>query len=343
MAVVIAPTPSPANFVPDVPDGVCTSFLFKGRCRFADRCQFSHEVDRELYLQKNSLKSRQSRSTKSSGPFFESNDEPVPRCSRTPWRSIDFLLRGETVKTNKYLREFTAAPWLQGLVKAPECANLLAVRGRSLRKELTEAFAALAAVRRALGKLFPEGYSESDVRVVDICCGKGFGSLITALSMPQAQLLAVDLNPDMELAHFRHVGNLSFLELDITLPTAGDRVAAAIENVNNRVNQQCQNKAIVVYMGVHLCGSLSRHAAKLFRQASSPAVALVLAPCCLDGRQVIVKRRAKKLHIDPHTYWCLSLLFDEIPPGPTNRRELIIDHDVMSTKNSFLIGTRKST
>jgi len=260
---------------------------------------------------------------------------------------VDFLLRGESVHNNPYLQEFARAPWLAQVLEAPECQSLLAVRGKSLRKELSEAFGALAACRRALAKLGRQGSDGAGVKVVDLCCGKGFGSLVLSLSMPRAQILAVDKNPDMELAHFRGRSNLRFLELDVTLPDAGARVQAALAESEGPALSEgglaggedadaCETE-VLLFVGIHLCGALSCHAARLYREAPGPT-ALVLSPCCLDGRRVAVKRHAKLLKVDPHLYWCLTLLFGEVPSSGC-RRELFIDHDVLSAKNTFLLAT----
>merc|ERR1712086_75174 len=102
--------------------------------------------------------------------------------------------------------------------------------------------------------------------------------------MPQAQVVAVDTNPNMELAHFRRQPNLSFLALDITSANAGAQLAASTAE---RVARQ--DAAPLLIVGVHLCGNLSQHAVRLFKEAPGPA-ALVLVPCCLDGRQPSFKK-----------------------------------------------------
>jgi len=268
---------------------------------------------------------------------------------RSSWRSVDFLLRGSSVASNSYLAQFAQAPWLPEILRAPECASLLSIRSRSLRKELSEAFGMLHACRRALGKLgidvsllepLPHGAADTDQRemqvpkvtIVDLCCGKGFGSLVLALSLPCAQVLGVDINPDMELAHFQLCSNLSFQELDVTRSDAAELLAAAEAKAVGQPR-------VLVVVGMHLCGALSQHAMRLFKERSKAGpTALVLAPCCLDGRQPSIKRCAKSLKVDPHLFWCLSLLFDLPPPGQRCRCELFVDDDVLSAKNRFLVA-----
>mmetsp|Transcript_86007 Transcript_86007/g.271160 ORF Transcript_86007/g.271160 Transcript_86007/m.271160 type:complete len:153 (+) Transcript_86007:766-1224(+) len=139
----------------------------------------------------------------------------------------------------------------------------------------------------------------------------------------------------MELAHFRGCPNLSFLELDVTRSDAGPAIAAAAARAPAG---EAGGPQALVLVGMHLCGALSVHAARLFLEAPAPS-ALVLAPCCLDTRQPEVKRRARRLGVDPHLYWCISLLINVLPGGPGHRRELLVDDSVMSAKNSFLIAT----
>lgn len=344
-----------------VPPGVCTRYLFRGRCRHAP-CRFSHEVVRAANVN-TPRKPQPSRSSTSSGkavnapPDFDvsmskAEAVPPPPFSGQAWRSVDFLLQGESVRNNPYLAEFAAAPWLSDLLSAPECSSLLCVRGKSLRKEMSEAFGSLNACKRALRKLGVDPLTLSQpsdascygsaslgsgthVTIVDLCCGKGFGSLVLALSLPCVQVLAVDVNPNMELAHFRKCPNLAFLEMDITKPDAGLYLAEAI----SQTTQIPHRRQLLVVVGVHLCGALSVHASRLFAEVPAPT-ALVLVPCCLDGRRPEIKRRARRLRVDPHFYWCLSLLAGLQHRAPDCRRELFNDDDVLSEKNSFLIATR---
>lgn len=337
------PPPAPFSDAIEVPEGVCRQFLYRGRCRFP-QCRFSHDVDALRALLPRPAPPAECRSIASAGgassgavdaeaKVAAAADDVPPR--RSAWRSVDWLLQGGSVQENPYLREFAGAPWLQEVLDAPDCASLLNVRGKSLRKELTEAFGVLSACRRALRKLgFEPG--APGVNIVDLCSGKGFASLVMALSLPSARVLAVDANRNMELAHFRLRANLAFREVDITAVDAGTRIEDSIAEVGVAV------QSVRVFVGVHLCGSLSQHAARLFREAPAPA-ALVLVPCCLDGRRVDIKRLAKRLRLDPHTLWCMTLLFDELPVGNGLRRELLVDGDVRSDRNSFLIAVRGPT
>lgn len=243
--------------------------------------------------------------------------------------SIRYLLDGESVQRNPYLKEFSGAPWLPRLLAAPACSRLFNVQGKRLRKELTEAFGLLHACKRALKKLQESLESTHDegrgVTIVDLCCGKGFSSLVLACSMPQANVLAVDRNAKMDLSHFNVCENLRFQHMDLESPKLATDLAATLDG-----------SSLVLLVGVHLCGMLSIYATRLFKQMTCPS-ALILVPCCLDKRLPGIKERARRLRLNPYTYWCLTLLMEELP---ICRRELLQDDDVWSERNSFILGVK---
>jgi len=324
-------------------EGVCTRFVF-ARCKRGARCRFSHDVDRAAIQAEAGVPeapppqvSRSvASSTEAAGRIVatEKAADSAEGQRRPAWRSVDWLLKGDSVHRHPYLQEFAAAPWLPALLEMPEFASMWNMRGKSLRKEISESFGALHACQRALAQLGVE--SGHGVTVFDLCCGKGLESLVLAKSLPQAQVVAVDTNPNMELGHFRHQANLSFLALDVTSASAGSRLAAAAAEKALTTAQPAAAPLLIV--GVHLCGSLSDHAMRLFKEAPGPA-ALVLLPCCFDGRDPSIKRRAKMLRVDPHRYRCLSMLMS-LPTSEQEKRELLVDDDIMSEKNSILIATR---
>lgn len=210
------------------------------------------------------------------------------------------------------------------------CKSLFNKRGRPLRKEITEAFGVLHASRRALAKLHlqPEA---SRVVVIDACCGKGFGSLVLAQALPGSVVHAVDCDPRMDLSHFQEQPNVRFHALDLHSPAALEVVADAATEAQNR-------GGALLLVGTHLCGALSPRLVDLFLGLRGPA-ALVLSPCCLDGRRPGVKLAAKRLGVDAHAYWCLSLLWS-LHVGGSVRRELLVDGNVLSERNSFILASK---
>lgn len=75
---------------------------------------------------------------------------PATHHARTSKRAVDWLLEGESVKTNRHLRRFAAAPYLQRLLAEPSCDALLRRKSKALRKELIEAYAVRAHVMSRL-------------------------------------------------------------------------------------------------------------------------------------------------------------------------------------------------
>ena len=133
----------------------------------------------------------------------------APRPPRgPPRRSIDFLLSGSSVGTNRHLARLASAPYLKELVADPWCCGLLNIAGKRLRKELTESFAIVEALEEALGvrgaSAAAGGASAAaggagdalGVRgartpslIVDLCCGKGLLSMILSFEWPTCETL----------------------------------------------------------------------------------------------------------------------------------------------------------
>lgn len=118
-------------------------------------------------------------------------------------RSVDFLLEGRSVKSNRFLARFAAAPYLPRLLTEPAFSMMLNRTSRAMRKELIEAYVMV----EALESLLPLGSSHGDgaalpvaegdtaaCAVVDLCSGKGFLSLILALEYPSLPVIMVDSN-----------------------------------------------------------------------------------------------------------------------------------------------------
>ena len=78
---------------------------------------------------------------------------PAPTTGGKKWRSIDFLLAGESVRTNRHLVRFAAAPYLQRLLDDPHFDGLMTRNSKQLRKELIEAYAVVSAVEALLTTL----------------------------------------------------------------------------------------------------------------------------------------------------------------------------------------------
>jgi hypothetical protein len=228
-------------------------------------------------------------------------------------RSVEFLLAGKSVKHNRHLQRFAAAPYLAALLADSALDGLWRRKGGSLRKELIEAYVVVEALEeRVLKQQQRLGAAESapggdgpacrctigrDSRgvVVDLCSGKGFLSVIIAHEFPKAVVLSVDNNPTIQPAT---APNTRFVLSDIMqeafLTTLREQLAAArTAGAVGASSVAADDDAAplpsasaspwCVALGVHLCGSLSPRAITLF-EACEQLDALVLVPCCLDPR-----------------------------------------------------------
>jgi len=73
-----------------------------------------------------------------------------PSCESASKLSIDYLLAGESVKNNAYLTAFSELPWVPRVIKDPRFKKFFNMKGKNLRKELTEAMGVYAALRSSL-------------------------------------------------------------------------------------------------------------------------------------------------------------------------------------------------
>eukprot|EP00747_Dinoflagellata_sp_TGD_P029899 gnl/TRDRNA2_/TRDRNA2_134254_c0_seq3.p1 gnl/TRDRNA2_/TRDRNA2_134254_c0~~gnl/TRDRNA2_/TRDRNA2_134254_c0_seq3.p1 ORF type:complete len:349 (-),score=42.62 gnl/TRDRNA2_/TRDRNA2_134254_c0_seq3:348-1394(-) len=312
--------------VPPPPEQVICLRFKAGKCR-QGRCRFFHDVASRLPRPPSPV-SRSSATAAASVDIEDDAEDDLEGKSQksTPWGALDYLLKGESVKTQRYLKEFAEALWLPEVAGRTGCKGLFSKGGRKLRKEVTEAFAVVHASRRALAKL---DLGADGVVIIDVCCGKGMGSLILAQEFGNSTLHALDRNRHMDLAHFQEQSNIHFHEVDLFSAAAADLISGIAADAQSR-------RIPVLMVGIHLCGPLSPRLLDLFLGLSAPAV-LVLCPCCLDRKKPAPKLAARRLRVDSHMYWCLSLLW--MLPS-TCRRELIVDDDVLSEKNTFILATK---
>eukprot|EP00929_Paragymnodinium_shiwhaense_P000063 TRINITY_DN10019_c0_g1_i1.p1 TRINITY_DN10019_c0_g1~~TRINITY_DN10019_c0_g1_i1.p1 ORF type:complete len:372 (-),score=45.76 TRINITY_DN10019_c0_g1_i1:147-1262(-) len=333
---VLAKKPTPAKMqngaqldgaaVPPPPKPPSTSYCMRfqlGKCDRGGRCRYIHD---ESLRPKSESTSKSSLTATGKAPAVRA-EEPEDGRNKA-WRAIDFLLMGNSVQTHPYLKDFAAAPWLDDLRQQPGARSLL--NKRSLRKEISESFGVLYAAHRALAKLGPRQNAGRAV-IIDACCGKGLGSLIMAKSMPDSLIYALDRDPRMDMGHLQEQANVSFVQVDMNTQRAHDIFAEAAAEAKRR-------KSPLVVIGVHLCGALSPRVAELYHSVDCPA-ALVLVPCCLDRKDPRAKLAARGLGITPYSYWCMSLLWS-MPVSSTCRRELLIDDNVLSERNTFILAAR---
>ncbi len=252
-------------------------------------------------------------------------------------RSVEFLLAGESVKQNRHLARFAAAPYLAALLEDSALDGLWRRKGGSLRKELIEAYVVVEALEERVLKRQQRLDASSNGRrsgavqstqggdgvarrcsigrdsrgvVIDLCSGKGFLSVIIAHEFPNAVVLSVDNNPTIQPAT---APNTRFVLADIMqdafLATLREQLAVAttagssIDTVDAAAplpSSSAAQSPWCVALGVHLCGPLSPRAITLF-EACEQLDALVLVPCCLDPRtDGLLKAAARAAGEDPY-------------------------------------------
>lgn len=270
-------------------------------------------------------------------------DERAGDGARASFRSIDHLVRGERARENAHLRTFTSGRLGETLCrKLREDDNYFSwarVKGKVLRKEITEAVACVGLVERELRAL---GSDLGGATVFDVCCGKGMTSCVAANSAEGCEVFALDRDRRMNMKHLASEKMIEFRAMD-----------AYDEGVDDLMRDARERGRIIVVAGVHLCGDLSRRATELFARWGD---VLVLSPCCLVREVKPAKRKygdfgyglaaaAKRLGVDSHDLWC-RLLMANVPTHVGReftpvRKELFVDESMMSEKNLFIVARRE--
>eukprot|EP00913_Durusdinium_trenchii_P012014 g11287.t1 len=201
-------TPAPGGIpASDGAPELCRNFVYRGRCGYASCC-FLHDESARQQARGTPMQ-LPSKSLRSSGVSDETENAEAREVFTAPQRrpaSIRYLFEGQqlglSVHSNPYLKEFAGAPWLARLLEAPGARKNESICGCHDKLTNRFAFGLLHACNRALKKLAAGQTVASQggkgVTIVDLCCGKGFGSLVLACSFPSAEVLAVDRNAHME-------------------------------------------------------------------------------------------------------------------------------------------------
>ena len=137
---------------------------------------------------------------------------------------------------------------------------------RGTRKEVSEAYAVLKAVRLCL----PKNQTLNDTFLIDLCSGKSLTIALSKLTHPQGSYLAVDKLKEHEISH-----HVPYWCQDIRPPVFA-------QGITERIEAELPKTPILV--GMHLCGILSELAIELFK-TNTKLHALVLCPCCLPRRK----------------------------------------------------------
>jgi hypothetical protein len=164
-------------------------------------------------------------------------------------------------------------------------------------KEVIEAIPIVDAVDRWVCDLQKEGGVNQNITIIDLCSGKGYLSMILSEYLPSESVqkcVLVDkawpmcfAEPQPHHMNWDHIysnytdGGSYFTTWPIPLHTSKQnlKIASSLRNMEKRLS-----KDPVLVLGVHLCGTLSIQAIKLFHQLPQSKL-MILKPCCLPGMQ----------------------------------------------------------
>lgn len=180
--------------------------------------------------------------------------------------------------------------------------NLLDMR--SLRKEISESWGALAATRSLLAEL---KLDPADVVFFDLCSGKAMTAVALAMTFSQSTVVALDIISSKCLPHTSDLTNLRYAEANLF---------QAEGMLRKELEQQGGRGKYGLLIGSHLCGRLSSQAITLF-QAIPQVAGVVLSPCCWPRRrdfnsdeelkELAVLLWAKAVSSDTYATWVLHL------------------------------------
>lgn len=235
--------------------------------------------------------------------------------------------------TNAHEASFSRSRLCAALRDDPALDSM--ARHKRLKKEITEAHAALAQVRRALRGHGDLGGGER-LTFVELCSGRGFLALVLGDAFPRARIRMIDNDTRMDISHVKAYSsvNTSFHALDLLSDECEEFIREAAASGGDG--------DLVVLVGVHLCGILSHRAIEIYERIPEVA-ALVVAPCCLPRRRrhdvfgYHCKDIAHSVGVDPHQCWATQLFF-RLPLS--SKRNMVVDHDMLSEHNTFLIARR---
>jgi len=268
----------------------------------------------------------------------DASTSDAPRARASGRRALDYVRFDDG---NAHGRAFERSALRRTMARDPAFDSM--ARHRKVKKEITEAHGALAQVRRALragGGGGEDGGGDGDGLVlIELCSGRGFVSLVLADAFPKARIYMIDRDTTMDVSHVETYGGarMSFHALDLHSTACEEFVRGVADDAETRGQT-------VVLVGVHLCGTLSHRAIELYERIER-AVAIVVAPCCLPQRRrhdvfgFHCKDIARSIGngVTPFQCWCTQLYF-RLPL--TSKRNMTIDHDVLSTQNTFLVARR---
>jgi len=257
------------------------------------------------------------------------------RCTFPVPALLDRFRRYES--ESPYIARFLRADWLDAAMADNRVRRVLA-GNKAGPKEVTEAYAAADRVSAAVFEFCDRDIKAdggSGVVILDVCSGKGTIAIVLSFMFPQAKIVMIDSNGDMELDHVSARPNIEFVALDIFAPQA-----TAV------VNSAAAGAECCVVIGVHVCGALAPRVATVACRAEA-VDAFFVCPCCLKGSLCRhVKHEAKRTGEDVYTVLVKTLkgVVDleiassglQASAGSEGRASSVVDASVLSPKNAFV-------
>jgi len=200
------------------------------------------------------------------------------------------------------------------------------------RKEISEAMACIQAARNLTNL-----NRDSDVHIIDLCCGCSMISAYLAFAAPKCTITMVDNNAHSQMPHYAEAGippeRVQFQRMDL---------------FDKKFVHDLEQKIIAIgkptiLLGMHLCGYLSSVAVKAFHEISL-VDSIVLAPCCLPSRERegvdIAPPSVKQGRDEAQMYKNWAAYLTDSLSGGNAQTNSFTDENIISTKNAIITARK---
>lgn len=260
-------------------------------------------------------------------------------------RTIDLLLEECSSQTaHPCLLHFSTSPLADIFRQDERVYTCFGRKNRSaLSKELMEAAALEAQIKRIFfrDRCHPNSSDSKHNNVVvwDLCCGKGYSSVwLSKNTFPNAKIHLVDSDATINREYLPAFPNLTFHPLDLN----SKKLETAIIHSKRETGEE-NNHTLLILVGIHLCGDLSRRALELHSKCGAHAT--FLSPCCAikptrkKGHSKMfgwdAKEKARKLRVvSPYQMWCWMLWGYAASCSPCRDQECNDERTVTTSSSS---------